>query len=152
MREHPPAGKRKLRHVGTDALVDFGTDGTESVDYPDFGFAASQAVAAGECERGILICGSGIGMSMVANKVPGIRAALCTDATMAQMSRDHNNANVRVMGERIIDEATALEMVEVWLNTTFEGGRHQRRLEKISTREPGPRHSGGEESERSVIC
>jgi len=140
-----------LKDEGYDP-IDFGTNGTESVDYPDFGFAAARAVAGGDCDRGIIVCGSGIGMSMVANKVPGIRAALCTNVKMAEMSRAHNNANILVLGERIIIETTALEMAEVWLNTSFEGGRHQRRIEKISNYESHPPQSGSVESERSVIC
>ena len=132
--------------------VDFGTGGEESVDYTDFGFPAAEAVTKGECDRGILVCGSGIGMSMLANKVPGIRAALCTSVEMAEMSRSHNDANVLILGERIIDPAAALEIVKTWVDTTFEGGRHQRRIDKIMAYESQPLGPGSQPSERSVIC
>ena len=113
-------------------LIDYGTDSEKSVDYPDFGFEAAEAVSTGKCEKGIIICGSGIGMSIVANKVKGIRAALCQTKEFAELSRRHNNANVLVLSGRFISYHLALEIIDVWLNTKFEGERHQNRLDKIS--------------------
>ncbi len=104
----------------------------ESADYPDFGEKVARAVSSGEAEKGILLCGTGIGMSIVANKFPGVRAALITDDFTAQMSKEHNNANIIVMGGRVLTETEACAMVKTWLDTEFEGGRHQRRLDKIS--------------------
>ncbi len=116
-----------LRQLGHEP-VDLGTHGEASVDYPDFARAVCQAVASGECERGILICGTGIGMSMVANRQAGIRAALCHDAYTAKMSREHNDANVLCLGERVVGEGVALDLVELWLKTSFAGDRHLRRI------------------------
>jgi ribose 5-phosphate isomerase B len=113
-------------------VVDCGCSGTESVDYPDFGQKVAETVASGEAERGIVICGTGIGISISANKVPGIRAALCTNEYMAKMSRQHNNANVLAMGARVIGDELAKDILRVWMTTDYEGGRHQRRLDKIS--------------------
>ncbi len=110
---------------------DFGTKDEESVDYPDFGEKVSEAVSTGIVDRGILICGTGIGMSIVANKVHGIRAALCQEDYSAKMSRLHNDANVLVLPGRIIDKKKAGEIVKTWFITDFEGGRHQKRLDKI---------------------
>ncbi|MDI6615417.1 MAG: ribose 5-phosphate isomerase B [Syntrophaceae bacterium] len=112
-------------------MTDIGTGSADSVDYPDFGARVARAVASGEYDRGILICGSGIGMSIVANKFPGIRAALCTDTEAARLSRMHNDANVLVLAGRRTDPETAVAITRVWLDTPFEGGRHERRLEKI---------------------
>ena len=112
-------------------VVDCGTNTTASVDYPDFGEKVSRMVSAGEADRGILICGTGIGMSMVANKFPNVRAALCNDLFSAKMSRLHNDANVLVLGGRIIGKDLAAEIVRTWLETSFEGERHMRRLQKI---------------------
>jgi len=112
-------------------IVDCGTYNTESVDYPDFGEKVSSMVSAGEVERGILICGTGLGMSMVANKFPNVRAALCNDLFSAKMSRLHNDANILVLGGRIIGKDLAAEIVRTWLSTAFEGDRHMRRLNKI---------------------
>jgi ribose 5-phosphate isomerase B len=112
-------------------IVDCGTYNTESVDYPDFGEKVSKMVSAGEVERGILICGTGLGMSMVANKFPHVRAALCNDLFSAKMSRLHNDANVLVLGGRIIGKDLASEIVRTWMSTAFEGERHMRRLNKI---------------------
>lgn len=114
---------------------DFGTYSDASTDYPDYGLPAAEAVAKGDVDRGILICGTGIGMSVVANKVPGIVAALCTSTEMADLSRRHNNANILTLGGRITSEEEALKIVEVWLHTPFEGGRHARRVGKIRTYE-----------------
>ncbi|HEX2924717.1 MAG TPA: ribose 5-phosphate isomerase B [Ruminiclostridium sp.] len=113
-------------------VKDFGTNGPESVDYPDFGQAVAESVASNECEKGILICGTGIGISIAANKVPGIRAALCTDSFMAKMCKQHNNANIIAIGERVVGPGLALDIIETWLETEFLGGRHQNRLNKIS--------------------
>ena len=116
-------------------IVDFGTENSDSMDYPDTGFEATEAVSCGDCERGILICGSGLGMSIVANKVAGIRAALCQTKQFAELSRRHNNSNILVLSGRFISEYLAKEIVNVWFNTEFEGGRHQKRLVKISNYE-----------------
>jgi ribose 5-phosphate isomerase B len=101
------------------------------VDYPDYGRKVSEAVSKGTVDRGILICGTGIGMSIVANRFPNVRAALCHDHFTAQMSRLHNDANILVMGERVIGKGVACEITRTWLETGFEGGRHQQRLDKI---------------------
>ncbi len=112
-------------------FTDFGTNSEASMDYPDTGYPAAQAVADGTCEMGILICGSGIGMSITANKVPGVRAALCSITDIAKLSRMHNNSNVLVLAGRFTATAYAIEIVKAWLETPFEGGRHQLRLNKI---------------------
>jgi len=112
-------------------IVDCGTNSVESVDYPDFGARVSELVSSGEVDRGILICGTGLGMSMVANKYPKVRAALCNDLFSAKMSRMHNDANVLVLGGRVIGKDLAAEIVKVWLTTPFEGDRHLKRLQKI---------------------
>lgn len=122
--------KELLAELGHEP-VDFGTDGTESVDYPDFAGPAAQAVANGDCARGILICGTGIGMSIAANKVAGIRAALVHDLLSARLTREHNDSNVLCIGQNIVGRAVALEIVRVWLGADFEGGRHDRRVQKI---------------------
>lgn len=119
-------------YLGDHEVTDFGTHDTSSMNYPDTGFAASCAVAAGDYDRGILVCGSGIGMSIVANKVAGVRAALCHCTDFARLSRLHNNANVLVLPGRFISHYLAKEMLEIWLSTAFEGGRHQNRLDIIS--------------------
>lgn len=111
---------------------DFGTKDEESVDYPDFGEKVSSAVSTGKVDRGILICGTGIGMSIVANKFPGVRAALCQEDYSAKMSRLHNNANMLVLPGRVIEIGTAIDIVKTWFTTDFEGGRHQKRLDKIT--------------------
>lgn len=112
--------------------VDFGTDSTQSVDYPDFGEKVSEAVSSGEIERGILICGTGIGMSIVANKFSQVRASLCNELFTARMSRLHNNANILVLGGRIVGKDLAKEIVRTWISTPFEGERHALRLRKIT--------------------
>lgn len=112
-------------------FVDVGTHSEESCDYPDYiGFVAREVIS-GAAERGIAICGTGIGASITANKYPGIRAALCTNCFMAEMSRRHNDANVLVLGARVLGEDLALRIVQTWLSSPYEGGRHQRRLDKI---------------------
>lgn len=110
---------------------DFGTYSTDSVDYPDFAAAVARAVAGGDFQRGILCCGTGIGVSIAANKVPGIRAALCHDTFSARMASEHNMANIITMGERVIGPGLARDIVGAWLGAVFAGGRHARRLEKI---------------------
>ena len=122
---------RGLLSAGNLEVIDCGTDNTSSVDYPDFGEKASRMVSTGQVDRGILICGTGIGMSMVANKFPNVRAALCNDLFSAKMSRLHNDANVLVLGGRVIGKDLAAEIVRTWLDTPFEGDRHMRRLQKI---------------------
>ncbi len=112
--------------------VDFGTDGSNSVDYPDFAAKVAAAVSSGDAQLGILICGTGIGMSISANKFSGVRAALVHDEFTAQMAREHNNANILAMGGRILTIEQGKKLVEVWLDAEFEGGRHQNRLDKIT--------------------
>ena len=111
-------------------LVDVGTKGTDSCDYPDFAGRVGQSVARGESERGILICGTGIGMCITANKVPGIRAALVTDGFTSEMSRRHNNANVFCAGARVLSLDMIEDCLHLWLKTPYEGGRHERRVGK----------------------
>lgn len=113
-------------------FTDYGTFKMDSVDYPEYSYKVGQAVAAGDCDLGILICGTGIGMCITANKIKGIRAALAYNVETAQLSRLHNDANVLCLGGRMLKEDDALEIVEAWFNTTFEGGRHQSRLNLIS--------------------
>jgi ribose 5-phosphate isomerase B len=112
---------------------DFGTASSESTDYPDWAHQASQAVSTGECAWGILVCGTGIGMSIVANKHKGVRAAVCESVTAARLARQHNNANVLTIGERITGWESAADIIRTFLSTPFEGGRHARRVEKIHT-------------------
>lgn len=114
------------------SFKDFGCDSTESVDYPDYAKPVAEAVASGECEKGILICGTGIGISIAANKVKGIRAACCSDCFSVDQTRRHNDANILCMGGRVVGAGVALMMTEIFLTTEFEGGRHVRRLEKIT--------------------
>ena len=121
---------RYLEDKGID-YEDFGTDSSDSVDYPDFARPLSEKVKNGEFDRGILICGTGIGMSIAANRISGVRCALVHDTFSAKATREHNNSNVLAMGERVIGVGLALEIVDVWLNTEFEGGRHERRVNKI---------------------
>lgn len=111
---------------------DFGTYTSDSCDYPDYAYAVAKAVQSGQCDRGILICGTGIGMSIAANKVKGIRCAACSDSFSAEMTRRHNNANILAMGARVISVDKMIELAEIFLNTVFEEGRHLRRLEKIA--------------------
>jgi ribose 5-phosphate isomerase B len=114
------------------AYTDFGTHGTASVDYPDFGASVARAVASGDYDRGLLVCGSGIGMAIAANKVPGIRAAVVTEVESAHLSRSHNDANVLALGARLTPPDTAKAIVTAFLDTPFEGGRHQRRIDKLT--------------------
>ena len=127
--------KEEIKKMLTQQKVefrDFGTHSTESVDYPDIAETIGKAVASGECIRGIIICGTGIGVSIAANKIKGIRAALCHDVFSAQMSREHNNANILTMGERVIGAGLAGMIVSTWLKTDFLGGRHGCRVDKIT--------------------
>jgi ribose 5-phosphate isomerase B len=114
-----------------ETLTDVGTNGPESVDYADFGLKVAELVSLGEVEKGILICGTGEGMSIIANKVKGIRAANCDNSVAARFSRLHNDANILTMGARIIGTALAADILIIWLNTEFEGGRHALRIEKV---------------------
>jgi ribose 5-phosphate isomerase B len=112
--------------------IDFGPSSPESVDYPDVGARVAKALSNGEIDRGVLICGTGIGMCIVANKYPGVRAASCHDDLTAEMSRRHNDANILCLSADLLGERLVTRMVDIWLKTEFEGGRHARRLEKIS--------------------
>lgn len=118
-------------------VVDYGTDSTESVDYAPIAARTARGITSGECDRGILCCGTGIGISMAANKVNGIRAACCSDYFSAKYTRLHNDANILCMGGRVVGIGLALELVDVFLNTEFEGGRHQKRIDQIAAIENG---------------
>ena len=122
--------KKHLEEKGYE-VVDFGTYNEESCDYPDYESKAAFAVAKKECEKGIVICGTGIGVSIVANKVHGIRCALVHDVFSAKATRQHNDTNMMAMGARVIGEGLALEIVDAWLNASYEGGRHDLRIEKM---------------------
>ncbi|WIF96051.1 ribose 5-phosphate isomerase B [Caminicella sporogenes] len=122
--------KKHLEEKGIE-YKDFGTNSTESVDYPEFGEKVAQVVKSGEFDRGIVCCGTGIGISISANKVPGIRCAVVSDTFSAEMSRLHNDANILALGERVVGKGLALKIVDVWLEAEFEGGRHERRVNKI---------------------
>ena len=122
--------KKHLEEKGYE-VVDFGTYNEESCDYPDYASKAAFAVAKKECEKGIVICGTGIGVSIVANKVHGIRCALVHDVFSAKATRQHNDTNMMAMGARVIGEGLALEIVDAWLNASYEGGRHDLRIEKM---------------------
>ena len=123
--------KKHLEEKGIE-YTDFGTYSEESCDYPDFAEKAADAVKSGACDFGILVCGTGIGISIAANKIHGIRAALCSDSYSAEMTRRHNNANMLAMGARVIGAGQALKIVDTFLSTDFEGGRHERRIQKIT--------------------
>ena len=125
-----------LQQLGHEVL-DVGPEGRDSVDYPDYAFQVAQAVSEGKVERGILICGTGIGMCIAANKVHGVRAAPCHDSITAEMSRRHNDANVLCLSADLLGEELIDRMVRIWLETEFEGGRHARRVEKIGKIESG---------------
>ncbi len=128
--------KTELEKQGYE-IIDFGCYSEESVDYPDYAYKAAKAVSNGECEKGIVICGTGIGVSITANKVKGIRCALCHDVFSAKATRNHNDSNMLAMGQRVIGEGLALEIVNAWLSSDFEGGRHINRVEKIKEIEDG---------------
>ena len=123
--------KRYLQEKEYD-IEDFGTHSSESVDYPDIAVKVAEAVAEGQYERGILLCGTGLGISIAANKVKGIRAAVVSECFSARMSRLHNDANILALGGRVVGPDLATEILDVWLETPFEGGRHERRVNKIS--------------------
>jgi ribose 5-phosphate isomerase B len=123
--------KRDLQEAGHDVL-DLGTNSTQSVDYPDFGTALAEAVASGKVEKGVLVCGTGIGISIAANRNPKVRAAVVHDVTSARLTRLHNDANVVAFGQRLIGTETAREALKVFLDTKFEGGRHAGRVAKLS--------------------
>lgn len=122
--------KTVLKEKGCD-VIDVGTESPASVDYPDFGIKAATLVGRGEVDRGVLVCGTGIGMSVIANKVKGVRAALISDLYTAIQSRKHLDANILVLGGRVIGRDLAAEITRAWIDTSFEGGRHQKRIEKI---------------------
>jgi ribose 5-phosphate isomerase B len=124
--------KAYLESIGME-YEDLGCDCDQSVDYPDYALPVAERVASGEFDRGILICGTGIGMTIAANKVKGVRCALVHDLFSAKATREHNDSNVLAMGERVIGPGVALEIVKVWLGTEFSGGRHTRRIEKINS-------------------
>ena len=126
--------KKHLTEKGYE-VKDFGTHTKDSCDYPDFAGPAALAVASGECEKGIVLCTTGIGVSITANKVNGIRCALLSDLMSARMTRQHNNTNMMAMGAAVVGEMLALEIVDTWLGTEFEGGRHQRRVDKVMSYE-----------------
>ena len=126
-----PAVIKALTELGAE-VVDFGTYSTESVDYPVYGLKVAEAVASGECDAGVLMCGTGIGISISANKVKGIRAAVTTNAFMAEMTKRHNNANIIALGGRVITPEEAQTIVKAWYTAEYEGGRHQKRLDMIS--------------------
>lgn len=123
--------KKYLFEAGYETK-DFGTNSNESCDYPDYAILVAEAVAAKEFNFGILICGTGIGIGIAANKIPGIRAALCSDTFSAHATREHNDANILTIGQRVVGPGLALDIVKTFLNTKFEGGRHQNRIDKIS--------------------
>lgn len=122
--------KKYLEELGHE-VVDFGCHSTESVHYPEYGEAVGRAVASGECEGGVLICGTGIGISMAANKVNGVRAAVCSEPVSARLTKEHNNANIIAFGERIVGVETAKAIVKAWLDAEFAGGRHQTRVDML---------------------
>ncbi len=128
--------KQLLASLGAE-VIDEGTTSNESVDYPDFGAAVGRAVAKGEAERGILVCGSGIGISIAANKIPGVRAAVCWNEETARLARQHNDANVLCLGARFIEPDMAERMIRAFMETDFEGGRHQTRVDKLSKLDEG---------------
>lgn len=113
-------------------VVNFGTDSTERFDYPISGYKVGRAVASGECDLGVLICGTGVGISLAANKVPGIRAVVCSEPYSAKLSREHNNTNIVAFGARVVGSELAKMIVDEWLDAEFEGGRHQRRIDMIA--------------------
>ena len=128
-----------MKHLSERGIAyrDYGTYSEESCDYPDYGEAVGRAVASGECERGIVVCGTGIGISIAANKVRGVRCALCGDCFSAQMAREHNDANVLALGARVLGAGLALKIVDTFLDSAFAGGRHERRVAKLMAIEGG---------------
>lgn len=134
--------KKYLNDKGFEVL-DLGAHSTESVDYPEFGKAVGNAVVEGKADRGIIICGTGIGISIAANRIAGVRAALCTNTTMAKLTREHNDANVLALGARMVGDVLALDMIDTFLTTEFEGGRHANRIAKIEEEKKGGCGCGG---------
>ena len=128
--------KKLLDERGLE-YTDFGTDTDDSCDYPVYGYAAASAVASGKCDRGLLFCGTGVGISLAANTVKGIRCVVCSEPYSAKMSRLHNNSNMLALGSRVVGTELARMIVETWLDADFEGGRHQRRVDLISAIEDG---------------
>ena len=128
--------KGYLDNAGVE-YIDFGTNTPDSVDYPEYAYKVAKAVSTGECEKGIICCGTGIGVAIVANKVKGVRAATVTNEFCAEMTRRHNDSNVVTMGGRVIDEATAVRLAEIFLNTPFDGDRHTKRVDMITAIENG---------------
>ena len=126
--------KRWLEQHG-HTVIDTGTHDETSVDYPDYAAAVGEAVVSGRAQRGVLVCGTGIGIAMAANKIPGVRAAGCTEPYAARLSREHNETNVLALGARIVAPDAAVRVLEIWLQALFEGGRHQRRLDKVTALE-----------------
>ena len=120
-----------LKELGYE-VDDMGPENSDLVDYPDYGISLAQAVVEEKVLRGIVICGTGIGMSIVVNRFPGIRGTLCSDVYTAKLCREHNDSNILIMGGRVVGKGLAKEIVKTWLNTSFEGGRHQKRLDKIT--------------------
>lgn len=133
--------RRFLTENGYQAK-DFGCYSKESADYPDFALPAANAVASGECECGILVCTTGVGMCIAANKVRGVRCALCVNKDMAMLSRQHNDANMLALGARLVTDDEAKELVRAWLAASFEGGRHERRVQKITEYESNRKREG----------
>ena len=129
------AVKKHLEEKGYE-VIDYGCHGTESVDYPVYGEKVGRAVARGECELGVLICGTGIGISLAANRVKGVRAAVCSEPYSAEMTRRHNNANIIAFGARVVGEGTAMTIVDAFLGAQFDGGRHARRVDMIEAIRP----------------
>ncbi len=130
--EYKEKAKEYLKSKGYE-VIDFGTNSTDRVDYPDFGHKASEAIASGEAERGVFVCGSGIGISITANRHKGVRAVDAVNEEMAKLSREHNDANVLALGERLVTWDAAKKIIDVFFTTPFEGGRHIGRVEKIDT-------------------
>ena len=128
--EHKNAIAEHLKERGFE-VKDFGIYELKSVDYPEIAYAVAESIVAGECDRGILVCGTGIGMSLAANKVKGIRAAACSEHFSAKYTRLHNDSNILCLGGRVIGIGTAIELADIFVDTVFEGGRHQRRVDKI---------------------
>ena len=124
-------------------VLDFGAHGPDPVDYPDYAAQVAEAVSVGKVDRGLLVCGTGIGMSIAANKVQGIRAALCSDVFTARMSREHNDANVLALAGRLTGRETGLDILRAWLETSFASGRHTRRVDKIAEMERGATRARG---------
>jgi ribose 5-phosphate isomerase B len=137
--------RQRLLALGHE-VVDHGTSSSESTDYPDYAVAVSEAVSSGRAERGILVCSSGIGMSITANKVPGIRAALASQPEEVRVTREHNDANILALGANFIDPSQVDQMIDLFLHTEFQGGRHARRLDKIAAVEQRFLPAGGKQS------